>query len=260
MSSKVRATWITAIVITVLFMLSQYVWGRVFDVDYETITDSTENLWTGAVFRVGMTALIFTVIAILLNRSWGGIYRQDVPRLPAWMWIIPIIMAGSAIARIASNDWSARGVDYLLVLGLGVLLVGVAEETTFRGIVVRALRGSTQNEFVVMLVSSVLFGVMHAVTILNGADVGDTMTQILVATIAGASFYITLRLVGNLVVPILLHALVDFSILGQVGDGGALNSTAAIAQLVMYVITGIAAVVILVSSIRNRKKADATVS
>ncbi len=259
MEPRVKPSWVVAVVITVLFMLSQLLWGKVLGTDYETIFDSTSNVWSGVVVRVGLTAAIFTVIAVVLNRSWGGVYVQKVPRLPAWMWLIPGLLAVCAVLRIAGNDWSARGAQYILALGIGVIFVGIAEETTFRGIVVRALRGSTSNEFVVMLASSLLFGVMHAVNILNGAEAGDTMTQIFVASISGASLYITLRLTGTLLAPILLHALIDFSILGQIGEGGGLGSTAAIIQLGVYLLTGIAVVVILVSTMRSRKAAPAEV-
>lgn len=251
----VKPTWVVAVVVTVLFMLSQWVLGRVLGIDYDRIFDSTQNLLIGAVVRVGITAAIFTVIGVFLNRSWGGVYVQDVPRLPGWMWVIPLLLAGAAVLRIAGNDWGARGALYMLLLAIATLFVGIAEETAFRGIVVRALRGPTSNEFAVMVGSSVLFGVMHGINILNGAEVGPTLVQIGIATISGASLYITLRLTGSLLMPILLHGLIDFSILGQIGEIGTLVTIAALVPLLVYLLTIVAAIVIFVSDRRARVQA-----
>lgn len=118
-----------------------------------------------------------------------------------------------------------------------MLFVGIAEETTFRGLNVRAMRGSTSNEFVVMVVTSVLFGLVHGVNILNGAAVGSTLGQIALATLGGGAFYVTLRLSGRLLVPILLHALWDYPILGWVGDADLVGALTLIGQVVVYGIT-----------------------
>jgi len=250
-----KASWVWAVVITVLFFISQWGWGRVLGYDAATGTETTDGLWTGMVFRVGLTALIFTAIALYLSRIWGGgIYVQHVPRLPAWMWVLPLVMLAAAVVGVVVNDWGARGMDYVLVLALGTLIVGIAEETTFRGIVVRALRGSTSNEFLVMLFSALLFGVIHAVNILNGAEVGKTIGQVAIASISGIALYVTLRLTGSLLVPILLHGFYDYSVIGTVGDPAGAQI---ILTFLMYGLSIIFAIVILVMSMRKRGEPQA---
>ena len=253
---KLKPTWVVAVGITVLYFLTTALWGRLLGIDYDTITDSTDGLLKGMVLRVGLNALLFTLIAIYLSRIWnGGIYLQrDVPRLPAWMWILPGVMIAAAVTQIIDNDWGARGIDYVLVLAIGTLLVGINEETTFRGIVVRALRGSTRNEFVVMLASSVFFGLIHAVNIINGAQVGPTITQIVIASLSGVSLYVTLRLTGTLLAPILLHGLFDFSVLGQIGERGTFGLIGVGLTILMYGLAIIVAIAIFVLSRRERRE------
>lgn len=248
----IKPTWVVAVGITVLFMFTTWVLGQVLRIDYDTIFDSTKNLIPGAFIRIGISATIYTIIGRFLNRTWGGgVYvQEDLPRLPGWMWVVPVMVGGAAVLRLVGNDWAAGDFVFILILAISMLFVGINEETPFRGIVMRALRGSTSNEFTVMIVSSVLFGVMHATNILNGAEVGATMTQILNASVFGAMFYITIRLTRSLLIPVLLHALIDFSIFSQIGELGSLGTTAAFVQLAAYLPIFIAIIAIFVSSRR----------
>lgn len=142
----------SALIVTVLFFFTQWGLARILGVDFDTMADTTDNVWKGLALRVGLTATIFTLIALWASRAWnGGIYVQHKPPLPRWMWVVPILMVVFAVAKIAANDWGARGGEYMLALAIGVLFVGIAEETAFRGINLRALRGSSSNEFLVMV-------------------------------------------------------------------------------------------------------------
>ncbi|MCL8024864.1 CPBP family intramembrane glutamic endopeptidase [Nocardioides bruguierae] len=233
-----RPRWQLAVVVTVLFFLTQWGVARLLGVDFDTMADTTDNVWKGLTLRVGLTATVFTLIALWAGTAWnGGIYVQDEPPLPRWTWVVPILMVGFAVVKIATNDWGARGGEYMLALAIGVLFVGIAEETTFRGINLRALRGSTSNEFVVMVASAVLFGLVHGVNILNGAAVVPTLGQTALATLGGGAFYITMRLSGRLLVPILLHALWDYPILGRSGAADVVGLLTLIGQVVVYGLT-----------------------
>ncbi len=246
-----KPRWQVAVVLTVLFFLTQFTLGRIIGIDFDVMTDTTDNLWKGLTLRVGLTAAIFTLIGLWASKAWGGgVYVQRVPRLPRWMWVIPILMVIASLARIAVNDWGARGGEYMIALAIGVLFVGIAEETTFRGLNVRAIRGSTTSEFVVMVTSAALFGLVHAVNILNGAPVGSTLGQMGLATLSGLTFYIVLRLTGSLLAPILLHALWDYGILGRIGDVGAVGAVTVVGQIVIYGLAIGAGVVVLRSGKR----------
>jgi len=254
MGNIFKQTWVAAVIVTVLFFLTQFTLGRLLGVNHETMTSSTEEMKVGLMFRFSITATIFTVIALWARKAWnGGIYAQPgLPELPRWLWLIPILMVVQSVVKIAVNEWDQLGLDYVMILLVGVLLVGVAEETTFRGINIRAIRGSTRNEFAVLLLSSLLFGLVHGVNILNGQDAVWTMGQIANTFVGGAGFYIVLRLSGSLLIPILLHALWDFSVLGRVGEEASLLEGATlIGQVAVWGLTIVAAAIVFRQSRRS---------
>lgn len=93
-----------------------------------------------------------------------------------------------------------------------------------------------------------LFGLVHGVNILNGASVIPTLGQIALATLGGGAFYITVRLSGSLLVPILLHALWGYPILGRVGGADIVGLLTLVGQIVVYGLTIYIAYVIYRSS------------
>lgn len=259
MTSILKPSWKMAIFITILFFLTQFTLGHFLGIDYETMTDNTGEMWKGFTLRFAMTATIITLIGLWAGKVWnGGVYIQDMPKVDRWIWAIPILMILASVARIAVNDWEARGIEYMITLGIGVLLVGVAEETAFRGVAVRAMRGSTESEFVVLVVTSILFGLVHGVNILNGAPLGETLVQIGAASIGGAGFYLVVRLTGKLVWAMLLHALWDFGILGRIGDPGIVEAVSMLGQVVIWALTLLAAIVIYPQGKKGRNGDKAT--
>jgi membrane protease YdiL (CAAX protease family) len=135
----------------------------------------------------------------------------------------------------------------VLLLLVGTLLVGVGEELIFRGFL---LVGARQrfSEVGAFLLTCVLFGVIHGANALNGQAAGDTIKQVLSATVTGAAFYFTRRLSGVLVAAMLLHGLMDFSILVQGGPRGDNDVTAAavtgLPASVAALVTIVAAIVV----------------
>ena len=59
----------------------------------------------------------------------------------------------------------------------------------------------------------VVFGCLHGLNIINGQALIPTIQQVILAGLTGGVFYTIYRKTGLLVVPMILHALMDFSIL-----------------------------------------------
>ncbi len=78
------------------------------------------------------------------------------------------------------------------------LLAGIGEETLFRGLLLPLFGGD--SFWLGLLISSVLFGLAHSVT----------MTYVVLATVAGLYFGLQLHYSGNLLAPIITHALYDY--------------------------------------------------
>jgi uncharacterized protein len=98
--------------------------------------------------------------------------------------------------------------DRAIILVIVTLLIGFQEEAIFRGVLLRTFmpRGALQA----VLISAVLFGIIHANSFLVGRDPMFVLSQI-VASFLGAIGLGALRIRMNTIVPlILLHAFNDF--------------------------------------------------
>ena len=90
----------------------------------------------------------------------------------------------------------------LLDLALISLLAGLGEELLFRGLVQEGLAGWL-GSWPALAAASVLFGLMHPIT----------PAYAILATVAGAYLGWTYLVSGNLLVPIIAHAVYDFTAL-----------------------------------------------
>lgn len=199
----------------VLFTLAFLAGG----VDYDEVADTTGNViraivipvWTGAAVLLALTAFL---------GWWRPVFRDD-ERSPRWTLLIPGFMALGIVVGLATADWGARDVSFIAWLLFGTIAVGIAEETLTRGLVLTAMRGGL-GEVGAWFWSSLLFGLLHGANIVLGQDVGPTLQQIVFAFVFGSVLYAARRATGTLVVPIVLHALWDFTtFMGSEGDVSA---------------------------------------
>jgi membrane protease YdiL (CAAX protease family) len=188
-------------------------------VDYDDVGDTTSNVlramvipvWVGAAVLLGLTAFL---------GWWRPVFRDD-ERSPRWTLLIPAFMALGIVAGLATADWGGRDASFIVWLLVGTIAVGIAEETLTRGLLLTALRGG-MGEIGAWFWSSLLFGLLHGANIVLGQDVGPTFQQIVFAFVFGSVLYASRRSTGTLLVPIVLHALWDFTtFMGSEGDVSA---------------------------------------
>jgi len=199
--------------------------------DYDEVAASTENILNGVVIPVG--AATVGIVALTSYLGWWGPALRDRHRAPAWTIIVPLIMLAMVVFNLVETDFGQLETSYLLVLAVGMLLVGLGEELTTRGVLLVSMRGRS-NEFVAWLVSTVCFGLMHTLNFFFGQDLGPTLQQVALTMLYGTGFYILRRATGSLIWPMLLHAVWDFSVFvnGEAGELPAMNS---LLTLVLYV-------------------------
>jgi len=118
------------------------------------------------------------------------------------------------------------------------LFIGFAEETLTRGLVVTLMRKGGYREIVVATVSAALFAALHAGNLLSGQPLLATLFQLVYTFAFGILMYLSLRVTGNLIWPILLHATTDPSIFLQAEYPlpGALTSFAGLGNIVVVVV------------------------
>jgi membrane protease YdiL (CAAX protease family) len=158
---------------------------------------------------------VYAVVAAL--GWWRPVFVED-RRVQRWVWVVPIVFAVAIAAGIDYADLADKGIGFVVLLLLGALCVGFAEEGMFRGIGVTAFRNHGFSEAAVALWSSVVFGAVH---LTNAISTGGTaVAQAIAVSFAGYFFYLTRRVSGGLIVPALIHGLFDFSILSGAVAGG----------------------------------------
>ncbi|MFH5811730.1 lysostaphin resistance A-like protein [Companilactobacillus sp. FL22-1] len=104
------------------------------------------------------------------------------------------------------------------------LLVGLAEEYVFRGLLIALFLKLTQNRaFLTVVVSSLIFGLIH-VTNLKALPIGYVSVQVIFAAAIGILFGTIYLKTKNLTLVIVLHALRDMfpmfsnKLMGQMGQ------------------------------------------
>jgi uncharacterized protein len=117
----------------------------------------------------------------------------------AWILTTPWRPARDLVALVTDELGPLLAGRSLLQLGLLAFLAGVAEEVLFRGVMQTALDRALR-EPIAVLVAGAIFGLAHFVT----------STYALLAALVGVYLGGVFLVSGNLLAPILAHALYDF--------------------------------------------------
>ncbi|MDO5649739.1 MAG: CPBP family intramembrane metalloprotease [Gallicola sp.] len=168
----------------------------------------------------------FIVAAIL----GGLLYKRKYPDkrkglvpypYKKFLWFLPlIVMEGIVFFQgISKGD---NGLIYLVLFAF-TLAVGFAEEFFFRGIILTILQ--EDGKLYGIVVSSILFGVLHAANILGGANLFYTFLQVLFAFLFGFAAGLIVTMGGSLIPVILWHFAHNFiSLLTGDGATGTIDS------------------------------------
>ena len=193
--------------------------------------------------RVALPIALGSVVLIVFAISIGWLQelfaRQPI-RGRWWMWIAVGAVLLFNVLRFASLDYGSASLHLVVAWLITGLFVGFAEETLTRGFVVNLMRKAGHPEIAVALVSATTFALLHSVNLLSGQDLVTTAMQVVYTFAFGLCMYLTLRVTGHLIWPILLHASTDPSIFlhGAHPAAGAISSLADLGNIVV-IITGL---------------------
>jgi membrane protease YdiL (CAAX protease family) len=157
-----------------------------------------QSLSQGGAFPTGVVAgvlggivagtLGFVIARMKANRR-GTPPPQDVP-LPRWRKLLPDFFALLPVTIHERLLWAAVAIS-----------AGVCEEVVFRGWLLAMLHGHVElGGTRLILVAAIVFGLAH---------VYQGITGVILTAFAGAFFCVLYIATGSLLVPILLHSLVD---------------------------------------------------
>jgi len=177
---------------------------------YEDIFDTAESTNRGAV--VPLLAGTVWLILFLAYARWDHVFT-DPRRLSMgfWFWLAPSLMLIAALLRFTGVSWGSFTAEHFAAILAAGVLVGFAEETLFRGIILRALRNGSRHEGAVVLVSSLWFGFFHLTNLITGAPAASVLNQCLLASAFGIALYLARRARGVLVFAMVIHAVWDMS-------------------------------------------------
>jgi membrane protease YdiL (CAAX protease family) len=244
---RVKPSAAISIVLVVIYMAIVIAFWKAYDVKYDQVQDTVQSIKEGVAYPVAVGALFLVVAATVLG--WWGPAIIEKDRLTSKLRVaLPILLVLGAVANLVITDWDNVDSTFGLWLTISVLLVGFSEELLTRGLGLVGARG-TFPEFRAMIFTAIIFGLIHAVNGFFGQDLKTTIQQVMFAAIFGIVYYVLRRATGSLVIPMLLHALWDGSLL--VNDHSGKDPSPA-SNLLM-----IAAVVISVLMLRHQSKADA---
>jgi membrane protease YdiL (CAAX protease family) len=215
---RVPAAPLPAFAVFIAYMALIVVYWSAVGVDYDTIGDTTRNVVEGIVVPIGIGVVLLSVATTYLG--WWRPALFEKPAGPRWLLVLPIVMLIATIAGIAAGDFGGREASFFIWLAVGTLFVGFCEELLTRGILVVGLRGAV-GEIGVWFYCSLAFGLLHAINVVSGQDVGPTIQQVAFAFVFGSVFYVIRRVTGTLIVCMLLHGLWDFATFVQTGDDHA---------------------------------------
>jgi membrane protease YdiL (CAAX protease family) len=199
---------------------------------------------------LGLPPLIGGVLLVVFAWSVGWLRplfsrRPQQPR--RWMWIAPALVALAIVLRLAGVDYGSFSFAVVLATFGAGIFVGFAEELLTRGIVVDLLRKHGYGEWAVMLLSTLVFALLHSANLLSGFSLDTVLLTIGFAFGFGICMYLTLRVTGTLIVPMVLHALYDPTVI--LATGGVDQSGASASHNPLVAIGGLATFAFLIVAI-----------
>lgn len=163
---------------------------------------------TGVLSLAAGTALL---VLLLLVLRWDHLWRDPV-RLPTrpvmklamgfWWFAIAL--------RVVGVQWDRVPLDLLLAIAASGVLVGFAEEITFRGFFLRALREGGRSEASAALWTTAAFGLFHLPNVFMGTGAVGLL-QLVLAGLSGIVLYGFRRHFGSIVPAMVAHGAWDIS-------------------------------------------------
>lgn len=170
-------------------------------------TDDTNTMLIRGICVWG--SVLLAVLYIWRSKySFSGVgFRKMEPGvIKKIMYFIPVVVM-EAIGLVAG--FKKISVGYVAAVFFFTLAVGFAEEIYFRGIILKVLESMGTKKAVV--VSSIIFGVTHLGNIAGGANIFETLLQVIFAFVFGIVFAEMFIISKSMIPVIIWHFLHDFT-------------------------------------------------
>ncbi len=193
-------------------------WIIIYVVGFSTADSISESIGipklVTAVFALVLSAVLFVFVKKNDLMEYFGLCRfQGSGR--QFLYFVPLILLSS------TNLWNGvscngSAVEAILFV-ISMICVGFLEELIFRGFLFKAM--CRDNVKTAIVVSSLTFGFGHIVNLLRGAELAETLCQLIYASAIGFCFTVVFY-VGKSIIPcIIVHAIVNSTSYFAVTEG-----------------------------------------
>jgi len=206
-----RGGWWRSLLLVVAYFVLYQLGSLLFAPLLAVVDDPALQIFVGTALPIALGGVILVVFG--WSTGWlRELFGPQPIRGRGWMWIAVAAVLLFNLLRFASIDYREAGAGVVIAWLAAGLFIGFAEEVLTRGYVVNLMRKAGYREIVVALVSAALFALLHAGNLLSGQSLFATLVQVVYTFAFGLCMYLTLRVTGNIIWPILLHASTDPSI------------------------------------------------
>ncbi|MGV8883264.1 MAG: CPBP family intramembrane glutamic endopeptidase [Rhodoglobus sp.] len=216
---------------------------------------SAMDVFVSIALPLVLVSLGIAIFALSIGRL-RPLFARQVIRGRGWMWIgIAVVLVVTVSALLGTNfeDAGPLLVASWLLVGLGA---GVAEEVLTRGLVVDLMRQAGHGEIAVALASSGVFAAFHvAAMFATGEGLSTAVLDAVYFFVFGLCMYLALRLTGNLIWPIVLHASTDFIRPLQEEHPLGGNPFSIIAAFGAYLVVATGVILLVVFLVSERRRA-----
>lgn len=183
----IKVGLITTLIYIGIMGLGMFLMNRVFKLSYNNAEMVKVIFWV---------ELVLLALLILVGKMHYGFKKIGFKklRISQLKWFVPhmiiiSIMTFSYGSSIISN-WGEIDRSKLILLGIiaiTTLLVGISEEVMFRGILLHSFVNKGKL-YTGLIVSSVLFSLLHSVNVLGAMPVEEMVTQLVSSLLLGLFF------------------------------------------------------------------------
>ncbi len=206
-----RGGWWRSLLLVVVYYVLYQLGSLLFAPLLAAADDPALQVFVGTALPIALGGVLLLIFG--WSTGWlREVFGAQPIRGRGWMWIAVVVVLLFNILRFASIDYAEAGAGVVIAWLVAGLFIGFAEEVLTRGYVVTLMRKAGYREIVVALVSAALFAVLHSGNLLSGQSLFTTALQLVYTFAFGLCMYLTLRLTGHIIWPILLHASTDPSI------------------------------------------------
>ena len=180
--------------------------------DYREI-GSAATPWIREIVLPLLAVLVFQVIVLTRLGWWHSVRRDRSRSARRLIWAPPAILLAIGLVARLSGGALPDDAGYLVGLTLAMVMVGLTEELTFRGIGLVGARRLLDSEAKAALATAVAFGLFHLPNVLLGTSLGSAASQMVVTAVMGAAIYALRRASGLLWPCVVLHGVYDWLVI-----------------------------------------------